>query len=193
MQIEVRPASLTDAAHLSRFRQIAAGGLIDALYADLVPGKSADEAAEHVFARKESTKFYSNARIGLADGRIAGGINMYRADDPRVHWTDPLVPNERRAVLEPFAHLPAAGLYIDFVGVYPEFRGHGIGRVLMAGARSEAAKQDLSLLSLHVFEENEGAVRLYRSLGFEIVRRRPVVPHARMIYGGDMALMVCQV
>src|SRR5262245_3054403 len=153
MHIEVRPASSADAAHLSRFLQIAGGGLIDALYADLVPGKSAAEAAEHVFSRKESAKFYSNARIGLVDGRIAGAINMYRTDDPRAHWADPRVPNERRAVLEPFAHLQAAGLYIDFIAVYPDFRGHGIGRVLLAGARSEAAKQDLSLVSLHVFEE----------------------------------------
>src|SRR5262249_34852832 len=146
----VRPASSADAAHLSRFLQIAGGGLIDALYADLVPGKSVAEAAEHVFSRKESTKFYSNARVGLADGRIAGAIAMYRADDPRAHWTDPLAPEERRAVLKPFAHLQAAGLYIDFISVYPEFRGHGIGRALLAEARSEAARQDLSLVSLHV-------------------------------------------
>lgn len=193
MHIEVKPASLTDAAHLSRFYQIAGGGLVDALYADLVPGKTSAEAVEHVFSRKESAKFYGNARLGLADGRIAGGMVMHRADDSRVHWVDPLVPKERRAVLKPFDHLPAAGLYIDFIAVYPDFRGRGIGQALLAEARSEAAKQDLSLVSLHVFEENEGAVRLYCSVGYSIVRRSPIVPHPRIAYKGEIALMTCQV
>jgi ribosomal protein S18 acetylase RimI-like enzyme len=153
---------------------------------------SAAEAVEHVFSRKESAKSHRNARIGLADGRIAGGIMMYRADDPRVHWSDPIVPKERHAVLRPFDELQAEGLYVDFVAVYPDFCGQGIGRRLLGCARAEAIEQGLPLLSLHVFEQNEGATRLYRRLGFEITKRRPVVPHTRIIYGGNMALMTCQ-
>ena len=116
---------------------------------------------------------------------------MYRASDPRSHWSDPLVPNERRAVLRSFDDLQAEGLYINFVAVYPNFRGQGIGRTLLACARVKAIEQGLSLLSLHVFEQNEGAVRLYRRLGFEIAKRSPIVSHARVIYGGNIALMTC--
>ncbi len=32
-------------------------------------------------------------------------------------------------------------------------------------------------LSIEVFEQNEGALRLYKRHGYRIVARRPVVPH----------------
>jgi ribosomal protein S18 acetylase RimI-like enzyme len=39
--------------------------------------------------------------------------------------------------------------------------------------------------SVEVFEQNEGAVRLYERHGFRIVARRPVVPQPCYPYGGD--------
>jgi ribosomal protein S18 acetylase RimI-like enzyme len=43
-----------------------------------------------------------------------------------------------------------------------------------------------------VFEQNSGAVSLYRRLGFEIVARSPVVPHPLVRRTGDMLLMTRQ-
>ena len=43
----------------------------------------------------------------------------------------------------------------------------------------------LSSLSLIVFAQNEGAVSLYRWLGYKIADRRAVVPHAFIPYTGD--------
>ena len=47
----------------------------------------------------------------------------------------------------------------------------------------------LSSLSLIVFAQNEGAVSLYRWLGYKIADRRAVVPHAFIPYTGDALLM----
>lgn len=60
--------------------------------------------------------------------------------------------------------------YIDFLGVTETRRGRGIGRELVrAGV---AALRDLGVTDVHltVREENDGARRLYDSLGFTTVR-----------------------
>jgi ribosomal protein S18 acetylase RimI-like enzyme len=71
-----------------------------------------------------------------------------------------------------------------------EYRGHGIGRRLMQIAREQAQEQGYKRLSLVVFEENTAALRLYQSLGYEVVKRAPVVPHPLIRCGGDALLMV---
>jgi ribosomal protein S18 acetylase RimI-like enzyme len=45
-------------------------------------------------------------------------------------------------------------------------------------------------LSLVVFEGNTVAVRLYRQMGYEIIKRAPVVPHPLIRCSGDALLMV---
>lgn len=52
--------------------------------------------------------------------------------------------------------------YIAGLFIKEEYRGRGIGRLLI-----ETAKQK-QRLSLHVYERNSGAVAFYRAAGFEI-------------------------
>ena len=54
---------------------------------------------------------------------------------------------------------------------------------------SDAQQQGFAEASLVVFEQNTGAVSLYRRLGFEIVARNPVAPHPLVRRAGDMVLM----
>lgn len=62
--------------------------------------------------------------------------------------------------------------YIKRVVVRPDFRAHGLARQmlqhLIAYARAEL---HLKSLDLHVWEENQPALRLYQSLGFEVQHR----------------------
>jgi len=193
MSIELRPATIEDIPHLSRVYQMAAGGLLDAVCHDLIPGKSVPEILERRFVPENSGFSYRNCAVALADTRIAGGINMRVAGDPRFDWTDPIVPEERKTVYAPFQHIEATeGLYIGFVGVYPQFRRRGIGRQLLALARQEAEAKKLASMCLYVFEQNVEAVTLYRSLGFEISKRSPAVAHELVLYSGDLTLMTCR-
>ena len=49
-------------------------------------------------------------------------------------------------------------------------------------------------VSLICFERNEGAMRLYRRLGFSEIDRRPIVPHPSLHYrDGDALLMAREV
>ncbi len=57
---------------------------------------------------------------------------------------------------------------IQNVGVTPEHRGLGIGRALMIQAIRGFMQCGMACSVLEVTAENHGAVRLYRSLGYEV-------------------------
>lgn len=58
------------------------------------------------------------------------------------------------------------------VAVHPDHRRHGIARSLTARAIEHAQRRNADSVWLHVREENEGAIQLYRSLGFRERARR---------------------
>lgn len=69
-------------------------------------------------------------------------------------------------------HTPAGDCYIDNIAVFPEFRGTGVGRELLAALIDEAVKTGGSFISLEVRPSNEIAVSLYQSMGFAEAGRR---------------------
>lgn len=59
--------------------------------------------------------------------------------------------------------------YLSSIGTRPGFRSRGLGRLVTAVATADAAETRSRWIWLGVFAENEPAVRLYRSLGYEPV------------------------
>ncbi len=53
------------------------------------------------------------------------------------------------------------------VATHPDYRRRGIARVLTEAAMARAREKQAASLWLHVREDNAGAVRLYRDMGFE--------------------------
>jgi ribosomal protein S18 acetylase RimI-like enzyme len=104
---------------------------------------------------------------------------------------DPLIPPDRLRYWQPLKELRAPGsFYVCSLAVLPDFRGRGIGTRLLSIADSRARRAGIGKLSLHVFEGNTEAVRLYERNGLNVVDRRPVVPHPLIRYTGDFLLMV---
>lgn len=68
-------------------------------------------------------------------------------------------------------------LYIDYLGVVPEYRGRGFGRRLVLAAMGCGVAAGSSHTHLTVRAENTAARRLYASLGF--VDERVIVPYRR--------------
>ncbi len=64
-------------------------------------------------------------------------------------------------------------LQIEAVVVHPGRRRIGIGKLLVKHMLSEAALKKCSQAQLEADETNMNAIRLYQSLGFKIVGRRP--------------------
>ena len=59
---------------------------------------------------------------------------------------------------------------IQNIGVVPEHRGFGLGRALLLRTLSGFDEAGLTKVSLEVTASNHPAVRLYRSLGFDVSR-----------------------
>ena len=57
------------------------------------------------------------------------------------------------------------GLYLEDLFVRPQFRGHGIGRVLMRYLAQLALERNCGRFEWAVLEWNEPAIRFYRAIG----------------------------
>jgi ribosomal protein S18 acetylase RimI-like enzyme len=101
---------------------------------------------------------------------VAGGLV--------VGWCD-VVPKGPRG----FSHVGALGM-----GVRREWRRQGVGRRLLDECLALARSAGLEKIELEVFTDNEGAIRLYESLGFV---REGVKCRARKLEGRyqDVLLM----
>ena len=56
--------------------------------------------------------------------------------------------------------------YVDNIAVFPEFRGHDVGRTLMAALIEKARENGGVFITLEVRTSNLPAIAMYRSLGF---------------------------
>ena len=55
----------------------------------------------------------------------------------------------------------------------PSQRGRGIGSALLKSAETAAAENDINIIFLEVAEDNNPAITLYRSAGYEPFGKRP--------------------
>lgn len=75
-------------------------------------------------------------------------------------------------MLPPSAATTNAVGYIKRVIVHPDFRAHGLARRLLQHILAYAHDElHLAALDLHVWEDNQPAIRLYQALGFELQHR----------------------
>lgn len=63
--------------------------------------------------------------------------------------------------------------YIHSFRVREALRGYGLGTRLMAHAEKDLLTRGFREVTLNVAEENEGALRLYKRLGYGIIKRIP--------------------
>ena len=62
---------------------------------------------------------------------------------------------------------------ITNIAVKEEFRGRGIGAMLLKEALDEAKRRDIAAVTLEVRKSNASAIRLYEKFGFESAGIRP--------------------
>ena len=192
MGIQTRKASIADVAHLIRVRMMASGGYAEALFEGL--DQSVEEMIETELSNPKLTAHYKNYWVALSHDEIVGGLLAFPWNDYENDSHNPLVPEERYLIEEPFEDFEAPGKYhIAELSVYPEFARQGIGSVLLVLARELAIERSFTELSLLVFAENTGTVSLYKKHGYQEVDRRPVNSHPRAIYSGDVLQMTCQI
>lgn len=192
MAVKIRNAMESDLKYLVRIRIMAHGGFNEALYENLERSVAEIIAAEMM--NPTSTEHYQNYWVAEDGGDVAGGILAFPFDDQNRGIDHPQLPADRVYLEEPFESLEAAGTYyIHAVTVFPKLTRRGTGSVLLDLAREHAIETGLNALSLYVFAENKAAISLYEKHGYLVAGRRPLHPHSRFVYSGDILLMTCAI
>ncbi len=182
----LRPALRGDSRDIARLFRISSEGVADYIWSKLAKeGQSLIDVGCARYARGGVDFSYRNCIVAEQAGRVIAMLHGFEmtADADAKEETDP--------VLRPYRELEIPGtFYVSGVAAFARHRGRGIGSELMTAAEGRARDMGLGALSLIVFEENEGAHRLYERIGYVAIDRRPVVPHRLIrVAGGDAILM----
>ena len=188
-QVTIRPATPADCPAIAKLFRISSDGVADYIWQGLedeYPGLKGEEIGAERYAREDTAFSYENCLMAEQGGEVVAMLHSFVMEVD----SDPL-PEDFDPVLRPYAELEEdQSLYISGIAVEEEARGQGIGRALMIAADRRAEELDCPSISLIVFEQNEGAKRLYDRLGFKETARRAVVPHPLIHFTGDALLMV---
>ena len=140
-------------------------------------------------AASENENFsYKNVHLAVVDNNIAGMLLAYRLPDSESTVDLEDFPEFIRPLIELEQCVPGS-FYINMLAAYPGYRNHGVGTQLMGMVDQLALDAGCRTISVEVFEQNTGALRLYQRLGYRVVDQRDVVPHACHPYEGKILLL----
>lgn len=169
-EIKMRRATKEDAATIARAVAMAVGyDTQHPLYSVFL-----------TLAAMEQTQYsYCNAIIAEVDSEVVGAVVGY--DGARLaELREPIFPLLERSL----GHIPeiedeteAGEFYVDSLGVWPEWRGRGIGGRLLAAMRDKAHAEGFARVGLIVDFDNPKAEMLYSSLGFKRVGEKRFLGH----------------
>ena len=192
--MEIRNATKADCRAIAELALMAGEGIPAFFWEQSAePGEDLLAVGARHAASETENFSYRNVRLATLDGNITGMILAYRLPD-EAHAEDVnAYPEFVRPLIE-LEHCAPSSFYINMLATYPEYRNQGIGRRLMGMVDGWAADTGCDVISVQVFEQNAGAYRLYRRLGYEERARRPVVPHPSHPYtDGDVVLLIRRV
>jgi len=184
----LRRATRKDARALAELIEYAGDGIPGYLWSQSVKeGQPPIEVGIERVLREEANFSYRNAVVVEVDGRVAAMMLAYRLPEHSDVNLDEL-PDLLRPLEELEQKVPGT-FYINALAAYPEFRGLGLGTKLLEAAHTLAPDAGCEQLSLEVFDQNEGAVRLYERHGYREIARLPSVAHPILQHEGYIVLM----
>lgn len=113
------------------------------------------------FSRKEEEKFLTGVLAGIRRNDI---VSVTAEVDDRIVGNTDLRRQRHRDVL----HVGRLG-----IAILNEYRGMGLGKLLVETALERAERLGMTLVTLEVYASNEAALGLYRSMGFKELGRLP--------------------
>ena len=187
-----KAANREDSRRIAELLSISSDGVVDYVWMTLeseYPGLEPVEIGAVRYASEEGNFSYTNCVVAEREGEVIGQLCTYPVEVSAEAPDGPVDP-----VLEPYARLEIPDtLYISSLALFEGFRGLGLGTKLLSIARAQARARNFDALSLLVFEQNTGAVKLYEREGFREVNRTPVVPHPLIRHTGNVILMAADV
>ncbi|WP_290739985.1 GNAT family N-acetyltransferase [Amaricoccus sp.] len=194
VELTIRRAMPDDALSCAQLLLMAAHGMAEAVFSDLVPGLSTEQIiASHRIEPEGRPSSHTNWWVVEGDhSDIAGGMNAYALREVFRPSREEVLTDERIRMLRPMIELNAEAtgtFYINALAVFPEYRHAGFGRRLIALAVQGAREAGMAAVSLTTFEDDRRLVSYYRKIGFAAVASRPLQPHARLQAKGNVILM----
>lgn len=176
MDITIRKATIDDADVIA---QIVAMAIGDIETLENYGGKNYIEAFKEIARLGDSQYSYKNALIaevgnvavGAAVGYDGGLLHSLREKTLSVinKYNPNFSINEDETQKGEY--------YLDSLGVFPEYRGLGIGKGLLLALQDYAFREHHSCVGLLVDYENPKAEKLYLSLGFERMSTKGFLGH----------------
>lgn len=169
-KIVVRPAGREDAALIAEVVCMAVGyDTAHSIYPVFLTLAASDKAQYS----------YRNALVAEVDGTAAGAIVGY--DGALLEeLREPIFPLLERylgSVPDIEDETAAGEFYLDSLGVLPQFRGMGVGAMLLKAMSNKAFAEGHSRVGLIVDVDNPRAERLYTELGFVRVGQKRFLGH----------------
>jgi len=196
-----RQAKKEECRTIAELFSIASDGVADYIWTKYSePGENILDVGARRYSNEDSPFSYKNCVLAELKGEVLGMLIAYPIHESQEHEsqeeeseTDPILidPILIDPILAPYTKLEHSGsYYIGAMAVFDKYRGRGIGTKFLEIAEQQSVDKQLPQLSLLVFEQNDGALRLYERSGFYEVKRETVVPHELIRYTGDALLMV---
>ncbi len=185
----IRPATAEDATALARLIDIAGEGIPNWLWTRAcVEGQTPLEIGAERAKRSSGGFSFTNALIAADGGTPIGMVLSYAIADAPMDD-----PNDLPAAIAPFVVLEKLSTdtwYINALAMFPDHRGRGIGSRLLKAAEGLAIASGLDVMSIQVYAQNTGAMRLYQRHGYKLAAKEPVRLHpAPPYYSGDVLLL----
>jgi GNAT superfamily N-acetyltransferase len=187
----VRSATIKDISTLAKMSVMAGGGISEFLLEELVPTPSLTaNYLEKEINRKGATFHFENFIVSEVQSNIAGIIHFYPSRQRIVPPPQSGIASTKIKALEEFyaTYLPPS-LYIQSLYVQHAFRRQGIARSLLNHIVEKAQEQNFSALSLHVWEDNDFAISLYKREGFTIQQSVSMPKHYLLPHQTGMFMM----
>lgn len=190
-EIIFREGRKEDSRSIAELDNIASDGTLDFLFHDLVPCMSPVQIVASGLENDQYPHSYRCAIVAEHHDRIIG---MSLAFPSKYHvMTDALrsfIPADRLEHFKDFICSRVENSYfLDALCVEGKYRQRGIGRELVRRTIDKAVCEGFQNLSLIVFSDNEIALRLYREIGFVMVKQVDLKPHALIPHEGGCQLM----
>lgn len=188
--LAVREAAASDAEALARLINLAGEGIPNWLWTQqCVEGQTPLEIGIERAQRRSGGFSYTNAMVAEQSGAPIGMVLSYAIDEaPDVD------PDDLPAPIAPFVALEKRSVgtwFINALAVFAEGQNSGVGTQLLHAAEGIARAKGYAAMSIQVYAQNTGAVRLYERLGYKRVASEPVRLHpCPPYYTGEVLLLI---
>jgi ribosomal protein S18 acetylase RimI-like enzyme len=161
-----------DAPAIRDYILAAGDGFFEFMLDSAIPGVKARHLVHLAVAERGSVLCYENALVAeTPDEQIAGIALCYPSSDFGLSTVlETAVPTNRlRTLRNMLSQRVDDTLYLNTLAVADWARGQSVGSMLLDLAINWAQERNFSGVSLHVWEDNNEARKLYQGRGFEMV------------------------